>query len=219
MKVTSYHKGDAGDFAFTAENEALARAVVARYPEGRQASAVLPLLDLAQRQNDGWLSREALNYVANYLEMAPIRVYEVASFYTMFHLQPVGTHLVQVCRTTPCWLRGAAALTDACKAKLGIGLGETTADGKFSLVEVECLGACANAPMVQINDHYYEDLTPERLGDILDDLAAGKEVAPGSQTGRLTSAPPEGATTLKKLPEKQPADPTGALTSAAGEGA
>jgi len=219
MKVTSYHKGDAGDFAFTAENEAVARAVVARYPEGRQASAVLPLLDLAQRQNGGSLSREALNYVANYLEMAPIRVYEVASFYSMLHLRPVGTHLVQICRTTPCWLRGAAALTDACKAKLGIGLGETTPDGKFSLVEVECLGACANAPMVQINDHYYEDLTPERLGDILDDLAAGKEVAPGPQTGRLTSAPAEGATTLKKLPEKKPADPTGALTSAAGEGA
>lgn len=219
MKVTSYHKGDAGDFAFTAENEAVARAVVARYPEGRQASAVLPLLDLAQRQNGGSLSREALNYVANYLEMAPIRVYEVASFYSMLHLRPVGTHLVQICRTTPCWLRGAAALTDACKAKLGIGLGETTPDGKFSLVEVECLGACANAPMVQVNDHYYEDLTPERLGDILDDLAAGKEVAPGPQTGRLTSAPAEGATTLKKLPEKKPADPTGALTSAAGEGA
>jgi len=219
MKVTSYHKGDAGDFAFTAENEAVARAVVARYPEGRQASAVLPLLDLVQRQNGGSLSREALNYVANYLEMAPIRVYEVASFYSMLHLRPVGTHLVQICRTTPCWLRGAAALTDACKAKLGIGLGETTPDGKFSLVEVECLGACANAPMVQINDHYYEDLTPERLGDILDDLAAGKEVAPGPQTGRLTSAPAEGATTLKKLPEKKPADPTGALTSAAGEGA
>jgi len=219
MKVTSYRKGDAGDFAFTAENEAVARAVVARYPEGRQASAVLPLLDLAQRQNGGSLSREALNYVANYLEMAPIRVYEVASFYSMLHLRPVGTHLVQICRTTPCWLRGAAALTDACKAKLGIGLGETTPDGKFSLVEVECLGACANAPMVQVNDHYYEDLTPERLGDILDDLAAGKEVAPGPQTGRLTSAPAEGATTLKKLPEKKPADPTGALTSAAGEGA
>jgi len=219
MKVTSYRKGDAGDFAFTAENEAVARAVVARYPEGRQASAVLPLLDLAQRQNGGSLSREALNYVANYLEMAPIRVYEVASFYSMLHLRPVGTHLVQICRTTPCWLRGAAALTDACKAKLGIRLGETTPDGKFSLVEVECLGACANAPMVQINDHYYEDLTPERLGDILDDLAAGKEVAPGPQTGRLTSAPAEGATTLKKLPEKKPADPTGALTSAAGEGA
>lgn len=219
MKVTSYHKGDAGDFTFTAENEALARALVARYPEGRQASAVLSLLDLAQRQNGGWLSREALNYVANYLEMAPIRVYEVASFYTMLHLRPVGTHLVQVCRTTPCWLRGAAALTDACKAKLGIGLGETTADGKFSLVEVECLGACANAPMVQINDHYYEDLTPERLAGILDDLAAGKEVAPGPQTGRLTSAPAEGPTSLKKLPEKKPADPTGALTPAVGEGA
>jgi len=219
MKVTSYHKGDAGGFAFSAENEAQAKTILARYPEDRRASAVMPLLDLAQRQNGGWLSREALNYVANYLAMAPIRVYEVASFYTMFNLQPVGTHLVQVCRTTPCWLNGAAALTEVCTKKLGIGLGETTPDGIFSLVEVECLGACANAPMVQINNHYYEDLTPERLVEILDDLAAGKEVPIGSQSGRMSSAPAERLTTLKDLPARKPADPNADLPEAAGEGA
>jgi len=219
MKVTSYHKGDAGEFVFTAENETRAKAIVARYPEERRASAVMPLLDLAQRQNGGWLSREALNYVANYLEMAPIRVYEVASFYTMFNLHPVGTHLVQVCRTTPCWLNGAAVLTETCKKRLGIGLGETTPDGTFSLVEVECLGACANAPMVQINDHYYEDLTPQRLTEILDDLAAGKEVPSGSQTGRMSSAPADGFTTLKDRLAHKPADPTGDLPDAAAKGA
>jgi NADH-quinone oxidoreductase subunit E len=219
MKNTSYRKGDAGTFAFTAENEARAKDILARYPEERGASAVMPLLDLAQRQNGGWLSPEALNYVANYLSMAPIRVYEVASFYSMYNLKPVGTHLVQVCRTTPCWLNGAAALTETCQKKLGIGLGETTPDGAFTLVEVECLGACANAPMVQINDHYYEDLTPERLVEILDDLAAGREVPIGSQTGRMSSAPAGDPTTLTELPQPRPADPTGDLPGAAGEGA
>lgn len=138
MKITSFTKGDSGGFTFTAENEASANKITARYPEGRQASAVIALLDMAQRQNGGWLSGETIEYVANFLDMAPIRVHEVASFYTMFNLKPVGKHLVQVCRTTPCWLRGAAGLTEACRKKLGIGLQETTADGEFTLVEVEC---------------------------------------------------------------------------------
>ncbi len=206
MRVTSYHAGEAGGFAFTEVNAKRATAAVAQYPEGRQASAVMALLDLAQRQNDGWLSPEAIEYVANTLEMAPIRVYEVASFYTMYNTQPVGKHLVQVCRTTPCWLRGAAGLTDTCRDKLGIGLGETTADGQFTLVEVECLGACANAPVVQIGDDYYEDLSPERLDALLDDLRAGREVAAGSQIGRQSSMPEGGATTLAKLPARAPAD-------------
>ena len=206
MKVTSYHAGAAGGFAFTADHATRAEAVVARYPEGRQASAVMALLDLAQRQNGGWLSAEAIEYVANYLKMAPIRVHEVASFYTMYNAKPVGKHLVQVCRTTPCWLRGAAGLTHTCRDKLGVGLGETSEDGLFTLVEVECLGACANAPVVQIGDDYYEDLSSERLGALLDDLKAGKEVAAGSQTGRQSSMAEGGATTLTELPVRAPAD-------------
>jgi NADH-quinone oxidoreductase subunit E len=211
MRVTSYREGVAGGFAFGAENQTRAKEIVARYPEGRQASAVLALLDLAQRQNDGWLSNEAIEYVANSLEMAPIRVYEVASFYSMFNLAPVGKHLVQVCRTTPCWLRGAAELTRSGCEKLGVELGENTKDGQFTVVEVECLGACANAPVVQIGDDYYEDLTPARLAEILDDLAAGKAVPGGSQTGRRSSMAEGGATTLTELPARAPSDPGGAL--------
>jgi NADH-quinone oxidoreductase subunit E len=206
MKITSYSQGQAGDFAFTAENLERAQRFIARYPEGRQASAVIALLDLAQRQNDGWLSPEAIAYVANYLEMAPIRVHEVASFYSMYYTKPIGKHLVQVCRTTPCWLRGAAGLTDTCRDRLGIGLGETTEDGQFTLIEVECLGACSNAPMVQIGDDYFEDLTPETLTALLDDLKAGKEVTVGSQIGRLSSMPEGGATTLTEVPARDPAD-------------
>jgi NADH-quinone oxidoreductase E subunit len=211
MKATSYHEGEPGGFAFTKDNAERAEVVVARYPEGRQASAVMALLDLAQRQNDGWLSPEAIEFVANYLEMAPIRVCEVASFYTMYNTKPVGKHLVQVCRTTPCWLRGAAGLTDACRDKLGVGLGETSEDGLFTLVEVECLGACANAPVVQIGDDYYEDLSPERLSKLLDDLKAGKEVAAGPQTGRQASMAEGGATTLTELPPRAPGDPSRAV--------
>src|SRR5581483_3238237 len=168
-------------FAFTPENKALAEKIIARYPEGRQASAVLPLLDLAQRQIGGWLPRAAMDHVALTLDMAPIRVYEVASFYTMFNLKPVGRYLVQVCRTTPCWLRGADKLTEACQRKLEIGLKETTPDGQFTLVEVECLGACANAPVVQINDDYYEDLDPASLEKVLTALERGEQPKSGSQ--------------------------------------
>ena len=196
MKVTSHPEGAAGAFAFTPEHEQRADAIVARYPEGRQASAVIALLDLAQRQSSNWLSPEAIEYVANRLDMAPIRVHEVATFYTMFNLKPVGRHLIQICRTTPCWLRGADDLTRACLDKVGTKLKETSADGDFTVVEVECLGACANAPMAQINDLYYEDLTPERMIEIMDDLKAGKEVGMGSQSGRQGSAPEGGPQTL-----------------------
>jgi NADH-quinone oxidoreductase subunit E len=206
MSATSYPKPEPGDFAFTPENREKAEAIVARYPEGRQASAVLPLLDLAQRQNDNWLPKEAIEYVASLLDMASIRVWEVATFYTMFNLRPVGRHFVQVCRTTPCWLRGSDGITGACLNKLGIGLGETTEDGDFTVVEVECLGACANAPMVQINDDYYEDLTPERTAEIIDALAAGEEVPVGPQTGRRGSCPEGGPTTLVATAEGEGAD-------------
>jgi NADH-quinone oxidoreductase E subunit len=183
-------------FAFSAENSQLARAIIARYPKGREASAVLPLLDLAQRQAGGWLPRAAMDHVAEVLAMAPIRVYEVATFYTMFNTDPVGKYLVQVCRTTPCWLRGADKMTETCRRKLGIDLKQTSSDGNFTLVEVECLGACVNAPVVQINDDFYEDLTPERLEWLLDELKAGRKPAIGSQTGRMGSAPDGGPATL-----------------------
>ena len=200
MKITSYRRDPAQAFAFTPENAEKAKAFMARYPEGRQASAVISLLYLAQAQNDGWVSPAAIEHVAEVLEMAPIRVHEVSTFYTMFNLKPAGKHLIQVCRTTPCWLRGAADLTRACQKKLGVGFKEVTPDGEFSIMEVECLGACANAPMVQINDDYYEDLTPERLCEIIDDLRAGKEVPVGPQTGRQCSAPEGGPATLTELP-------------------
>jgi NADH-quinone oxidoreductase E subunit len=183
-------------FNFDADNKALTKTVIAKYPKGRQASAVLPLLDLAQRQNDGWLSRPAMDHVAEVLDMAPIRVYEVATFYSMYNLKPVGKHHVQVCTTTPCWLRGSDEVLDACKKRLGIEPGETTADGNFTLDEVECLAACVNAPMIQIGDDYYEDLDAESVTQILDDLATGKTPTPGSQVKRQTSAPVTGAKTL-----------------------
>jgi len=193
-------------FTFTPENKALADKFIAKYPAGRQASAVLPLLDLAQRQMGGWLPRAAMDHVAETLEMAPIRVYEVATFYSMFNLKPVGRHLIQICRTTPCWLRGSDQLTEACKAKLGVGLKETTADGKFTLTEVECLGACANAPMVQINDDYYEDLDAEKMVGLLEALARDEKPKAGSQIGRPGSAPEGGPTTLLEFAEKKQAE-------------
>jgi len=190
-------------FAFNDANLAEAKKHIAKYPKGRQASAVMPLLWLAQYQ-EGWVSRVAMDVIAGMLEMAPIRVYEVATFYTMYSLKPKGTHLIQVCRTTPCWLRGSDGLTDLCKKKLGIGMHETTKDGKFTLMEVECLGACVNAPMVQINDDFYEDLTPESLSKVLDELAAGKQPKVGPQIDRLNSAPEGGMTTLKDVAPRNP---------------
>jgi NADH-quinone oxidoreductase subunit E len=185
-------------FAFSAENLKRAQAIIAKYPAGRQQSAVIPLLDIAQRQSGNWLPRAAMDYVGDMLEMPRIRVYEVATFYTMFNLNPVGPNFVQICTTTPCWLRGSDGIVKACRDKLGIGPGETTPDGKFTVTEVECLGACVNAPMVQINDDFYEDLTPELTGKILDDLKAGKKPSIGSQTGRRGSCAQSGPTSLKK---------------------
>lgn len=185
-------------FFFTPENENEARKIIAKYPPGKQQSAVLPLLDLAQRQNGGWLPRPAIAYVAEMLDMPAIRAFEVASFYTMFNLEPVGPNLVQLCRTTPCWLKGGEAIARACEVRLGIKIGETTPDGKFTLKEVECLGACVNAPIMQINDDYYEDLTPENVVAILDDIAAGRKPKVGSQCGRCGSCASTGPTTLKE---------------------
>ncbi|MEX1109676.1 MAG: NADH-quinone oxidoreductase subunit NuoE [Dongiaceae bacterium] len=183
-------------FAFDAANEAAARQWIAKYPKGRQASAVLPLLDLAQRQSGGWLPRAAMDHVAGILEMASIRVYEVATFYSMFNLKPVGRFHVQICRTTPCWLRGSDALREAAEKKLGVGLKQPTSDGLFTISEVECLGACCNAPMVQINDDFYEDLTPEEFAALLDALARGETPKTGSQSGRRGSEQVKERTTL-----------------------
>jgi len=176
-------------FAFDDATMAEAQKVVAKYPETKKASAVMPLLDLAQRQHDGWVPRAAVEYIADMLDMPSIRVWEVATFYTMYFLAPKGRHKVQVCTTTPCWLRGSDDVVAACKAKLGIGFGEVTADGQFSLHEVECLGACVNAPMVQIDDDYYEDLDKASTERILDAFKAGEKPPAGPQSGRRGSEP------------------------------
>ena len=147
------------EFKFTTENLAEAKSIIKKYPKKRQKSAVMPLLYLAQEQHDNWIPIAAMDYIAQLLDMTPMHVYEVANFYTMFNKQPVGKNLIQVCRTTPCMLRGAENITSICEKELGIKKGETTADKEFTLVEVECLGACVNAPIVQINEKYVEDLT------------------------------------------------------------
>jgi NADH-quinone oxidoreductase subunit E len=194
-------------FAWTAENAKSAKALIARYPEGRQKSAVIPLLDLAQRQvgaetqTQGWLPIPVMEFVGRELDMPYVRVLEVATFYTMFNLAPVGRFHVQVCGTTPCMLRGSDDVLHAC-FKRGLKKGHTTADGLFTLTEVECLGACANAPMVQINDDNFEDLDEARMGAVLDALARGEAPKPGPQIPRQTSCPEGGPTTLKKMAER-----------------
>jgi NADH-quinone oxidoreductase subunit E len=193
-----------GGFAWTAENEKQAKIVIGRYPPGRQHSAIIPLLDLAQRQvgaetnTQGWLPVPVIEFVAKHLDMPFMRAYEVATFYTMFNLAPVGRFHVQVCGTTPCMLRGSDDVLEACYKK-GLKKGATTPDGMFTLSEVECLGVCANAPMVQINDDNYEDLTFESTTAILEALARGEAPKPGPQVDRQTSAPATGPTTLPEM--------------------
>jgi NADH-quinone oxidoreductase subunit E len=194
-------------FAFTPAHKASADEILARYPEGRQQSGTIPLLDLAQRQvgeetnTQGWLPMPVIEYVAAYLDLPPVRLLEVATFYSMFNLAPVGRYHVQVCGTTPCMLRGSDDLFAACAAR-GMKKGHTTGDGLFTLTEVECLGACANAPMVQINDDNYEDLTKDSMAAVLDALARGEKPKPGPQIARQTSCPEGGPTTLKKMAER-----------------
>jgi NADH-quinone oxidoreductase subunit E len=183
------------EFSFSKDNLAWAKQQVTKYPEGRQQSAIIPLLWRAQEQQGGWLPEVAIRYVADFLGMAHIRALEVATFYTMFNLAPVGKVHVQLCGTTPCRLRGADDIEKVCRKRIG-EQGHVSDDGKFSWVEVECLGACVNAPMVQINFDFYEDLTPESFGKILDQFAAGKTPKPGPQVDRQLSAPVGGPTTL-----------------------
>ncbi|MEN3973882.1 NADH-quinone oxidoreductase subunit NuoE [Emcibacter sp. SYSU 3D8] len=185
-------------FEFTAESMEQVNKHIAKYPETRQQSAVMPLLDIAQRQNGGWLPEAAIRVIGEMLSMPYIRVYEVATFYTMYNLAPVGRHFVQVCTTTPCWLRGSDQVMEACRQSLGVRAGHTTEDGAFTLLEVECLGACVNAPMMQIGDDYYEDLDADSTKRILDDLRAGRTPAAGPQVDRVNAAPEGGPTTLKE---------------------
>jgi len=196
MSIVGREDYQPDNFEFAPATMEMAQAEIAKYPAIRKASAVMPLLDLAQRQNYGWLPRAAMDYVAGLLEMPPIKVYEVATFYTMYNLKPVGRLHVQVCTNLPCWLRGSDHVVDACKQKLGIGFGETTADGNFTLTEVECLGACVNAPMFQINDDYYEDLDATSTKSILTQLELGEKPKPGSQIGRKSCEPIGGLTAL-----------------------
>jgi NADH-quinone oxidoreductase subunit E len=195
MSVRRLAEKQPESFAFTPENLAWAKARIEKYPSGRQQSAVISLLWRAQEQCGGWLPQKAIEAVAGMLGMARIRVLEVATFYTMFNLSPVGRFHVQFCGTTPCLLRGADALKKVLHATIGEE-NEVTADGKFSWVEVECLGACVNAPMVQINADYYEDLMPDSLTRILNELSAGKTPKPGPQIDRQNSAPIGGPNTL-----------------------
>lgn len=194
------HNREETPFEFTAENYAKIAEIRKRYPKNYAQSAVIPLLDLAQRQAGGWLPLSAMNKVARVLEMPPIRVYEVASFYTMFNREKIGKYNIQVCTTTPCMLRGGYEIMDAIKDKLGIENHGDTDDGLFHLMEVECLGACVNAPMVQINDDFYEDLTPDTIGKVLDNLKSGTEHAIGPQNGRKGCVGVQGRTSLTTEP-------------------
>ncbi len=192
---------DVATFAFTAENLEEAKRILARYPAGRQASAVLPLLHLAQAQHGGWLPKAALDYVADFLGMARIRVYEVATFYDMFNIEPVGRVQVRVCTTTPCWLCGSDAVLRAAREVLGCEPGQSSPDGRFFLREFECLGACANAPVLWIDDHFYEDLTYETARAVLEAVVRGERPKPGPQSGRKGSMPAGGKTTLFEVGE------------------
>lgn len=195
MSVRRLDPEQPANFEFTAQNLEWAKAQIAKYPEGRQAAAVIPLLWRAQEQHQGWLPEPAIRAVAELLAMPYIRVYEIATFYTMFNLSPVGKYFIQLCGTTPCMLRGSEELKTICRKLIGPEK-KVTADGLFSWMEVECLGACVNAPMVQINKDYFEDLTPDIFTSLLQKLRAGVAVKPGPQINRQFSAPASGPRTL-----------------------
>ena len=187
--INSIKDNEKDMFEWSETNFLKVKKIIEKYPSGRKQSAVIPLLDLAQRQNKGWLNKKAMEKVAETLSMSFIRVLEVATFYSMFNLKPIGKNYIQICRTTPCWLRGSDKLLDIAKEVTGCSLGETSEDKKFTVVEVECLGACCNAPMVQINDDYFEDLNEDNFKRLLINLRDDKEISKGSQIGRLSSNP------------------------------
>lgn len=200
MAVRRLAKDQPASFQFTPENQEWVKNCIAKYPEGRQASAIIPMMWQAQMQHEGWLPKPAIELIADTLSMPYIRALEVATFYTMFNLEPVGKHQIQVCTTTPCWLRGSDDIVKVCKNRIAEKQHEISADGTFSWIEVECMGACVNAPMVQIHEDNYEDLTAETFNKLLDELAAGREPTPGPQgVDRITSAPEGGPTTLTEI--------------------
>lgn len=198
MSVRRLDPDQPDDFEFTAENRAWAEGQLTKFPQGRQASGIIPLLWRAQKQAGGWLPEPAIRYVADFLDVPYMRAMEVATFYTMFNLSPVGEHFVQLCGTTPCWLRGSDELKKACKKVIGDER-QVSADGKFSWMEVECLGACANAPMVQINDDYFEDLDADALETLLKALGNGDKVKVGPQSDRKSSEPAGELTSLTEV--------------------
>ncbi len=198
MSVRRLDPNQPEEFEFTAENKAWAEGQIKKYPDGRQASAIISLLWRAQKQAGGWLPEPAIRYVADYLDMPHMRAMEVATFYTMFNLSPVGEHFVQLCGTTPCWLRGSDDLKAVCKKVIGEER-QVSSDGKFSWMEVECLGACANAPMVQVNDDFYEDLDAENFEKLLTDLKEGRPVKIGPQSDRKGSEPAGELTSLTEM--------------------
>ena len=196
MSLKKISKDQPEKFEFNDRNIELAKKMINNYPEGKQQSAVMPLLYLAQKQNNNWIPLAAMKYIAKFLNMPYIKVYEVATFYSMYNLSPVGKFFYQVCTTTPCMLRGAYKLVDVCKKKISNKENEISNDGNSSWMEVECLGACINAPMIQINDEYYEDLDEKKLENIIEQTMKGKTPKPGSYRGRINSEPENNRTTL-----------------------
>ncbi len=189
MSLKKISKVQPKNFKFNAKNLKSAEKVISNYPKGKQQSAVMALLYIAQRQNHNWIPLSAMKYIANILDMPYIKVYEVATFYTMYNLSPVGEYFFQVCTTTPCMLSGAYKLVDVCKKKISQNESEISKNGKSSWMEVECLGACVNAPMIQINNDYFEDLDSQKLEKIIDQIINNHKPKPGSYRGRLSSEP------------------------------
>ncbi len=196
MSIKKISKEQPDKFEFTSDNLEKARKVIKKYPDGKQQSAVMPLLYLVQKQNNNWIPLAAIKYIGKLLEMPYIKVYEVATFYTMYNLTPVGHHFIQVCTTTPCMIRGAYKLVEACKEKISPNENELSKDNNCSWMEVECLGACVNAPMMQINDDYYEDLDKEKTLKIIGQVLKGEIPKPGSYRGRLNTEPENNRKTL-----------------------
>ena len=196
MSVKKIHKEQPETFKFNDKSMEAANKIVSNYPDGKQQSAVMALLYIAQRQNDNWIPLQAMKYIAKFLDMPYIKVYEVATFYSMYNLSPVGKYFFQVCTTTPCMLRGAYNLVDVCKNKISQNENEISKDGKISWMEVECLGACVNAPMIQINDDYFEDLDEKKLEKIIENIKNGQEIKSGSYKGRKSSEPENTRITL-----------------------
>ena len=196
MSVKKVSKDQPNSFEFNDKSLDLAKKVISNYPNGKQQSAVMALLYIAQKQNNNWIPLSAMKYIAKLLDMPYIKVYEVATFYTMYNLSPVGDYFFQVCTTTPCMLRGAYKLVDVCKNKISEKESEISKDGKISWMEVECLGACVNAPMIQINDDYYEDLDEIKLEQLIENIKQDKKIEPGSYKGRKSSEPETNRRTL-----------------------